>query len=114
MGLLKGHVRRFSGAAFEGPQRLKVPQIGWNALDFSGCQTHPLFAGIASGRHVYFVHSYYVDLANELVIGECEYGVPFAAMFAHKNLVAVQFHPEKSDIAGLKLLRNFLSWNGHS
>lgn len=92
-------------------ERLKVPHMGWNEVE----QTleHPLWAGIDNGSRFYFVHSYYVRLANrEQVAGTCEYGVPFDVALAHGNVFAVQFHPEKSQKAGLQLLQNFLNWDG--
>jgi glutamine amidotransferase len=85
--------------------------MGWNEVE----QTleHPLWAGIDNGSRFYFVHSYYVRLANrEQVAGTCEYGVPFDVALAHGNVFAVQFHPEKSQKAGLQLLQNFLNWDG--
>ena len=84
--------------------------MGWNSINFDG---HWLFKGLSAGDYVYFVHSYYVDMSdpNE-VIGSSHYGHQFAAAFARDNIVAAQFHPEKSHVAGLRLIRNFLNWNG--
>ncbi|GAB2577954.1 imidazole glycerol phosphate synthase subunit HisH [Nitrincola alkalisediminis] len=90
---------------------LKVPHMGWNQVT----QTidHPLWQGIDDRSRFYFVHSYYVKLAQaERVAATCEYGVPFDVALAHKNVFAVQFHPEKSQHAGLQLLKNFLNWQG--
>ena len=92
-------------------ERLKVPHMGWNEVQ----QTvdHPLWAGIENGSRFYFVHSYYVKLAQQQqVAATCEYGVPFDVALADKNVFAVQFHPEKSQVAGLQLLKNFLNWDG--
>jgi len=92
-------------------ERLKVPHMGWNQVQ----QTveHPLWQGIDNGSRFYFVHSYYVRVQNpELVAGTCEYGVPFDVALAQNNVFAVQFHPEKSQKAGLQLLQNFLNWDG--
>ena len=92
-------------------ERLKVPHMGWNQVE----QTleHPLWAGIDNGSRFYFVHSYYVRLGRrEQVAATCEYGVPFDVALAHNNVFAVQFHPEKSQKAGLQLLQNFLNWDG--
>ncbi len=89
-------------------KRLKIPQIGWNALEASD---HPLFAGIAPGDHVYFVHSYHLRTDSpEAVIARADYGGPFAAAVGRDAMAGVQFHPEKSQRAGLKLIANFLDW----
>jgi glutamine amidotransferase len=109
LDVFSGEVKLFKGEAVE-REHLKVPHMGWNNV--KTVVDHPLWQGIATNTRFYFVHSYYVDLHNDLVIGECEYGVPFAAMVARKNVAAVQFHPEKSDTAGLRLIRNFLHWDG--
>lgn len=99
---------------FQGPQfvnhQLKVPHMGWNNVRKT--RDHALWHGIENGSRFYFVHSYYVALDSEDVIGQGEYGLPFAAMVARANVAAVQFHPEKSHAAGLQLIRNFLGWNG--
>ncbi len=95
----------------EAGNQLKVPHMGWNQVNQS--LEHPLWHGIENKSRFYFVHSYYVKLAQQaLVAGTCEYGLPFDVAMAHKNLFAVQFHPEKSQQAGLKLLQNFLNWDG--
>lgn len=106
LGLLKGTVKRFSGAAFEGQDGLKVPQIGWNALSFP--REHALFKGIVAGSYVYFVHSFYAqpdDSANVLALAE--YGMNFCAAAGKENVAGVQFHPEKSQAVGLNILENF-------
>ena len=83
--------------------------MGWNRVFVA--RPHPLFSGIADGAFFYFVHSYYPEPAEaEAVIGECEYGLRFAAAVARENLAACQFHPEKSARSGLRLLTNFLRW----
>jgi len=112
LGEFEGRVN-FFGEDLHGAdgERLKVPHMGWNQVQ----QTleHPLWAGIDNGSRFYFVHSYYVKLANrEQVAGTCEYGLPFDVALAHNNVFAVQFHPEKSQKAGLQLLQNFLNWDG--
>lgn len=104
---------KFFGSAFEETQQrdLKVPHMGWNQVKQS--IQHPLWHGIDDLSRFYFVHSYYCKLARqELVAGTCEYGVPFDVALAYNNVFAVQFHPEKSQHAGLKLLENFLTWDG--
>jgi glutamine amidotransferase len=111
LGLLPGRVQRFPGErmADQRGARLKVPHMGWNEVR----QTveHPLWRGIPQGSRFYFVHSYFpVPGRRELTAGECIYGVPFTCAAAHANVFAVQFHPEKSADAGLRLLANFVEW----
>ena len=111
LGLLKGRVRRFNGAPFSDDdashQRLKIPQIGWNSLDFPAVK-HALFSDIEPGSHVYFVHSYYAQPADETdLLASANYGGAFCAAAGRENVMGVQFHPEKSQIVGLHLLRNF-------
>ena len=110
IGLFAGEVKRFADGVVEGGQRLKVPHMGWNRVQHR--VEHPIWQGIPDGERFYFVHSYYVPAAQPEMIGQTDYGVPFAAVLAHDNVVAVQFHPEKSQHAGLQLLKNFASWNG--
>jgi glutamine amidotransferase len=106
LGLLAGTVRRFPHGS-----GLKVPHMGWNTVHFT--RHHPVFADIPQDSAFYFVHSYYPAPADESVIaGRTDYGLPFASCIARKNLVAFQFHLEKSGPLGLKLLPNFLSWDG--
>lgn len=111
LGYFDGDVKLFEGAQFETghAQHLKVPHMGWNNVKQE--QEHAVWQGIASDTRFYFVHSYFVEM-NEYAIGCCEYGSPFTAMLAKDNVVAVQFHPEKSHQAGLRLIRNFLNWDG--
>ena len=85
--------------------------MGWNQV--YRCQDHPLWAGIEDGARFYFVHSYYVQPQDSaLCNAETDYGLRFCAVLAHQNLFAVQFHPEKSQHAGLALLKNFVDWDG--
>ena len=110
LGLLPGRVERFPDPLVEEGQRLKVPHMGWNAVGPG--RPHPIFEGVEEGSEFYFVHSYYPAPADERhVIGTTEYGITFASAVARDNLVAVQFHPEKSGRAGLRLLANFLEWD---
>lgn len=106
LGILAGTVKRFHPT---NPAD-KVPQIGWNSVKF--IKPHPLFAGIESGSEFYFVHSYYPAPADRAcVLGETEYAdIRFAAVVARANLVATQFHPEKSGRLGLQVLNNFVAW----
>ena len=104
LGLLPGGVVRFRD------ERLKVPHIGWNELSLA--RPHPVLEGLG-GESFYFVHSYYPEPAEPRdLVGETEYGTRFCSAAGRENLVAVQFHPEKSSRAGLRLYANFLSWAG--
>ena len=88
---------------------LKIPHMGWNELRIE--QKHPLLNGIASGAHAYFVHSFQLKPAlPEDLIATTDYGGPLTAMVGNENIAGTQFHPEKSQATGLKLLENFLSW----
>ena len=99
LGLLPGRVRRF-------PDDLIVPHVGWNQIHQR--VSHPLFDGVGDASFFYFVHSYYCEPArDEVVLGETDYGVTYASVVAQENLCGVQFHPEKSQAAGLRLLANF-------
>jgi imidazole glycerol-phosphate synthase subunit HisH len=90
-------------------RRLKVPHMGWNQVRQQ--QQHPLWSGIEDGARFYFVHSYYAEAADPGVVsGVSDYGVPFTCAVARDNIFAVQFHPEKSHTAGLRLLSNFVDW----
>jgi len=119
LGLLPGSVKRFGGEHglldVDG-QRLKVPHMGWNCVQQNQGQQnqgHPLWHKIADNSRFYFVHSYFVapDDATQ-VAGSTDYGHAFAAALSKDSLFAVQFHPEKSQHAGLQLLSNFLHWDG--
>lgn len=88
---------------------LKIPHMGWNELTVG--KRHPLFAGLAPGAHAYFVHSYVIRPADPAhVLATTDYGGPFAATVGRDNIAGTQFHPEKSQAAGLTLLGNFLAW----
>lgn len=111
LGLLPGVVRRFPAAKMFGAQgeKLKVPHMGWNEVEQA--VEHPLWAGITDRSRFYFVHSYYPEPADgALVAGWSAYPFRFACAAARGNLFAVQFHPEKSHNAGLRLLANFVAW----
>jgi glutamine amidotransferase len=106
LGVLPGEVVRF-----ELPQEYSVPHMGWNQLDIQ--QRAPILTGLGSGTYVYFVHSYYVVPRDaEVVATTTQYGVPFCSMVWRKNLFATQFHPEKSQADGLRILRNFAELPG--
>jgi glutamine amidotransferase len=112
LGLFPGKVVRFQldGKLQADGSRFKVPQMGWNRL--RQVRAHPLWEGVEDGAWFYFVHSYYAQPANpEHTIGEADYGGPYCCAVARDNIVATQFHPEKSAAAGLRLYRNFIHWN---
>lgn len=119
LGLIPGSVNRFpdppthsSGIQAQGP-RLKVPHMGWNEVRRT--RVHPLWEGVPDRSWFYFVHSYYADPRESLdTLGETEYGLTFAAAVGRDNIVGVQFHPEKSQSVGLRLLANFSQWDGVS
>jgi len=111
LGLLPGQVRRFPAGRMADAkgEKLKVPHMGWSEVRQT--VAHPLWQGIPQGSRFYFVHSYFPDPGSRgLTAGETVYGVPFTCAAARDNVFAVQFHPEKSDAMGLKLLANFLAW----
>ena len=112
IGLIKGDVRRFPDSLTgEEGRVLKVPHMGWNSITLK--REHALFRGVERDSEFYFVHAYYAhpkDPAN--ILGETQYGLSFASVLFTGNLVAVQFHPEKSGKPGLKILSNFCSWKG--
>jgi glutamine amidotransferase len=104
LGILPGKVRRF--VPREGAH--KIPHMGWNTLRVE--RRVPMLRGVADGAHVYFVHSYYVAAADpSIVVATTGYGIPFAACVARDHLFATQWHPEKSQKIGLKLLSNFVA-----
>jgi glutamine amidotransferase len=108
LGVVQGSVKRFRPA----DPRDKVPQMGWNSVAIQ--RPHPVFAGIEDNSEFYFVHSYYPAPARSSdILGETGYaGVRFASAIGFRNLVATQFHPEKSGRIGLRLLDNFIRWDG--
>jgi len=111
LGVFPGRVRRFPPEAMKDAQggKLKVPHMGWNEV--MQAEPHALWQGIADANRYYFVHSYYVEAGRpELVAAYSIYGFPFTCAVAQDNIFAVQFHPEKSQTAGLALLANFVSW----
>lgn len=90
--------------------RLKVPHMGWNQVVQS--VDHPLWHNIDNGSRFYFVHSYYVPAEHQFMVGSAQYGKSIAAALSRDSIFAVQFHPEKSQHAGLQLLKNFANWSG--
>ena len=113
LGILAGNVKRFSAEDMhdEHGDKLKVPHMGWNQVYQK--QAHPMWKDIPDGERFYYVHSYFVQPADSsLVAGVTNYPKPFTGAIAKNNIFAVQFHPEKSQHAGLQLLANFVQWNG--
>ena len=102
IGAVPGSVKRL-------PAGLKVPHMGWNSVHLK--RQHPVFQGIPDGSHFYFVHSYYAAPSdNESVAGVTDYGGPFCSIYANRNVVATQFHPEKSGRVGLRVYENFVNF----
>ncbi len=111
LGILHGSVVRFAAnLRDEQGNKLKVPHMGWNQVH-QEVDAHPLWQGIAQDARFYFVHSYYVQPQGDVQVqATTNYPQPFVCAVARDNLFAVQFHPEKSQNAGLTLLRNFVGW----
>lgn len=115
LGVFGGEVRGFAKPLVDSANgaRLKVPHMGWNELRQT--RPHPLWEGIPQDSRFYFVHSYYAVPSDPAhVAGVSHYADPFAAALARDNVFAVQFHPEKSQQAGLSLLANFMAWDGRT
>ncbi len=115
LGVLPGQVNFFGDELRDGHSGavLKVPHMGWNQVHQE--KAHPLWQGIDQDSRFYFVHSYYVTPADdEYLAASSEHGVRIAAALAHENIFAAQFHPEKSQHAGLQLYANFLEWDGQA
>lgn len=112
LGLFAGKVLRFAPEAMQQADgtRLKVPHMGWNQVD--PVRAHPIWESVASGARFYFVHSYFaVPNESRDILATCDYGGVFTCAVARDNIVATQFHPEKSAADGLRLYRNFVHWN---
>lgn len=104
LGIIPGKVRRFAV-----DPKLKVPHMGWNQVNVQ--RSCPLFEGIADGANWYFVHSYFVDPTDrQIAATTTSYGIPFVSSIWKDNIVACQFHPEKSQATGLRLVKNFGDW----
>lgn len=102
LGLIPGHVIRMRG-------NYKIPQVGWNQLEFR--KQHPLAKNMQGGEYAYFVHSYYVvPVDSAVILATTDYYQPVPAIVVKDNIVGMQFHPEKSSTAGIKLLDNFVNW----
>jgi glutamine amidotransferase len=106
LGWIAGEVVRLA----PGADALKIPHMGWNDVRLRA--PHPVFAGLKDQQLTfYFVHSYHFRAAPDAVLATCDYGVPFTAAVARDNIVATQFHPEKSQDSGVEELQNFVKWN---
>ena len=106
LGLLPGRTRALSRS-----EGLKIPHMGWNRVRF--LRPHPVFKGLPEGAEYYFVHSYYpAPTEASMVVGVTDHGLEFPSAIGWRNLVATQFHPEKSGRFGLQILQNFLAWDG--
>lgn len=112
LGVFGGQVIRFPAERMVGAdgEKLKVPHMGWNEMFIK--RDHPLWTGIADGERFYFVHSYHFAPTDDIAVIESAYPYRFAAAVARDNIFAIQCHPEKSADAGLKLLKNFVDWDG--
>jgi len=112
LGTIPGESLVFEGTMRdEQGRRFKVPHMGWNCVH--QCSTHPMWHGIEQNSRFYFVHSYFVKPDDpQVVAATTQYGLEFVSAIVRNNLFAVQFHPEKSQHAGLTLLRNFVAWDG--
>lgn len=106
LGLVHGRVERLPDG-----DGLVLPHVGWSSVKWRGA--HPVIEGIKPGRDFYFVHSYALQTEHDAeFLGETEYGVPFVSVVARANVIGFQFHPEKSQANGLKLIENFCLWDG--
>ena len=106
LGIVPGKVRRLPES--NGGPALKIPHMGWNSVALNA--EHPALSGIDSGSYFYFVHSFYAEPSKSAgVLGTTEYGLPFCSVYAKDNVVATQFHPEKSGPVGLRIYRNFVA-----
>jgi glutamine amidotransferase len=102
LGLIPGNVKKFPRTP-----GMKIPHMGWNSLAINNKES-PLFSGFKGNEYMYFVHSFYADTAPQYALTTTEYICPFASSIANGNVYGVQFHPEKSGAAGLRLLENFI------
>ena len=112
LGVIPGNVVKFpSNLVDEQNNKLKIPHMGWNTVNYTSI--NPLFKKIGKNERFYFVHSYHADKVEEkYLLATTKYSQAFPSAIKWKNIVAVQFHPEKSQHAGLQLLKNFLNWDG--
>lgn len=113
LGVMAGDVVKFTadrGVRDATGLALKVPHMGWNQVRWR--DSHPIIEGLGDGAWFYFVHSFHAEPRDQaLILGESDYGIRFTCAVARDNIIATQFHPEKSASSGLRLLSNFVSWN---
>ena len=110
LGIVPGKVKRLPDSG--GDPALKIPHMGWNSVAIS--DSHPSLREIESGSYFYFVHSFYAEPSDsDGILGATEYGLPFCSVYAKDNVVATQFHPEKSGPTGLRIYRNFVTMAGN-
>ena len=113
LGLIPGVAKAFPIPLMSDDKRLKIPHMGWNGLRL--VKKHPVLSGIDLEDEFYFVHSYYLMPASDThVIGTTEYGIRFPSVVGRRNLIAMQFHLEKSGAPGLRILKNFCHWDGQT
>lgn len=111
LGWIDGDVEIIRPAPEADGRARKIPHMGWNDLRLEAGGSHPVLAGIANGDHAYFVHSYAMTLRDPAQrIASVDYGGPVTAVVGRDNLIGTQFHPEKSQVTGLRLIANFLGW----
>ena len=112
LGLVDGEVKQFPQPLLSGEnERLKIPHMGWNGV--RTLKKHPVLEGIVPDDEFYFVHAYYpLPTSDDYVVGTTDYGIVFPSVIGCRNLIAMQFHPEKSGHAGLRILENFCRWDG--
>ncbi|KQC10302.1 MAG: imidazole glycerol phosphate synthase subunit HisH [Smithella sp. SDB] len=111
IGLVAGSTKRFPEKLISEGQALKIPHMGWNSVKLY--RSHPVFNNVSPDAEFYFVHSYHPAPSDDaVVLGTTDYGMTFCSVLAKDNLVAMQFHPEKSGRPGLQILKNFCAWRG--
>ncbi|MCF8067349.1 MAG: imidazole glycerol phosphate synthase subunit HisH [Desulfobacterales bacterium] len=109
LGFVDGNVRMFPDGLTEEGRKLKIPHMGWNRIQIK--IDHPILSGVQTYDEFYFVHGYYPEPSNSThVIATTEYGLTFSSVIGHDNIIATQFHPEKSGEPGLRILKNFCEW----
>ena len=113
IGLVAGSTKRFPDNLTSAGQVLKIPHMGWNSVKLY--RSHPVFKNVSPDAEFYFVHSYYPAPSDDAAfLGTTDYGMIFCSVLVKDNLVAMQFHPEKSGRPGLQILRNFCAWRGNA
>ncbi|PKB63984.1 MAG: imidazole glycerol phosphate synthase subunit HisH [SAR202 cluster bacterium Io17-Chloro-G2] len=111
LGIVEGRVKRLPDGSNEMPGGMKIPHMGWNSVHLAS--QHPILYGVDQDSYFYFVHSYYAQPSDaSAVAGSTDYGVTFCSILAKENLVATQFHPEKSGAMGLRIYQNFVAMAG--